>query len=349
MSPDPPPEPAPRFRPRASGPMADMFDQVSGRYDLLNRLMTLGRDGAWRRALARAVPERARVVLDLCTGNGVSLAGLRRPGRLVLGVDVSPGMLGRALDAVGGAGWSPRLVCADAFRLPLADGSLDAVTIAFGLRNLRPRLEALREIGRVLRPGGTLAVLEATAPGPGPWSALHRFHLRHVVPLLGRLSPDPSAYRYLSDSVFEFGDGSAFERDLERAGFAAADRRSFLLGAARLWSARWAGSAGQPSTGGPASVRPARSGGLPARDLPQPSDGLDREWKVWAGGQLAVSAALTVALGYGLWVFANSAGDLPLAPWQRGGLGWLLVGGTAAFAIRTVILLGRFLGPRPRP
>src|SRR5262245_44894809 len=112
-SPTPPSE---RFRPHAAREMASMFDGVTGRYDLLNRLMTLGQDGAWRATLWRAVPERARVVLDLCTGNGVSLTGLTRPGRLVIGADVSLKMLesAAAADRAGGPGWSARLVGADA-------------------------------------------------------------------------------------------------------------------------------------------------------------------------------------------------------------------------------------------
>src|SRR5438105_3896445 len=134
------PEPAPaRFRPHAVRELAGMFDDVSGRYALLNRLMTLGRDHAWRAAMWRLVPARARVVLDLCTGNGSSLAGLVEPGRLVLGVDASARMLARAAAEHGSRSWGPRLVCADAFRLPLPDASVDAVTVAFGVRNLRPR------------------------------------------------------------------------------------------------------------------------------------------------------------------------------------------------------------------
>src|SRR6185369_4402283 len=90
---------AARFRPHAAQPMAEMFDDVSGRYDLLNTLLSMGQDRAWRRAMWREVPARARAVLDLCTGSGVSLPGLRRPGRLVIGVDVSLRMLERAAES----------------------------------------------------------------------------------------------------------------------------------------------------------------------------------------------------------------------------------------------------------
>src|SRR5438093_2376955 len=111
---DPPPADH-RFKPHATREMAEMFDDVSARYDCLNRLMTLGRDAAWREAMWREVPDRARVVLDLCTGSGASLGGLRQPGRLVIGADVSLGMLRVAREQAGWPGWAPRLVAADGF------------------------------------------------------------------------------------------------------------------------------------------------------------------------------------------------------------------------------------------
>src|SRR6185295_18221054 len=234
-----------RLQPRAARELGDMFDDVSGRYDLLNRIMSLGRDSAWRAAMWEAVPEDAHAVLDLCTGSGTSLPGLRRPGRLVIGADVSLGMLEHAAEQQWSAGWAPRLVCADAFTLPLPNHSVDAVTIAFGIRNLRPRSDALAELARVLRPGGTLAVLEATAPARGPFAPAHGFYLRHIIPLAGRLSPDPSAYRYLSESVFEFGAGPEFEQALAAAGFEVVERRRFMLGATRLWVARSRAASGQ--------------------------------------------------------------------------------------------------------
>src|SRR5258707_1230296 len=108
--------------------------------------------GEGRRGIGGGVPPGVRVCLDLCPGSGASLPGLLRPGRLVLGMDASLGMLELAAAAVGDTGWAPRLVCADAFRLPLRDRALDAVTIAFGVRNLRPRAQALVELARVLVP-----------------------------------------------------------------------------------------------------------------------------------------------------------------------------------------------------
>lgn len=334
MTPDSPE----RFEPRAARAMASMFDGVSPRYDLLNRLMTLGQDESWRRAMWRAVPESARVVLDLCTGNGVSLPGLRRPGRLLLGMDVSLGMLEAAAEEHGGPGWAPRLACADAFRLPLRDGSVDAITVAFGVRNLRPRAQALREMARVLRPGGTLVVLEATAPRPGPFAAFHRFHLSRVVPLLGRLSPDPTAYRYLAESILEFGDGLEFEREMGEAGIPPVSARSFLAGATRLWTGqcRPAGGENPPAAGGVMQVaRPGRAGrgqlpqsGAPARN----GDG------AWTALRFVLSGTLALALGYGLWFFGKWSPRLPLSAAERTGV-WVLLGlGFASFAVRTVLL-----------
>lgn len=329
--------------------MASMFDDVSGRYDLLNRLMTLGQDGAWREAMARGVPEDARTVLDLCTGSGVSLTGLRRPGRLLLGVDVSVRMLEAARDRQGTAGWAPRLACADGFALPLRDGALDAVTVAFGVRNLRPRAAALAELARVLRPGGALSVLEATAPAPGPLRPLLAFYVRHGIPLLGRLSPDPSAYRYLSESIFEFGCGPEFERELAAAGFAVQQRRSFLLGAARLWVARRAGGVGQNPAASAEAVHSARTAsGETAHPAAAAGAGLGAPLP-WLAAQAVLSAVLFGALAWAFVVWSKLNRDLPLTSGQRS-LGWLLiVAGTVFFGARSVWLALRLLaGARGR-
>lgn len=336
-----------RFEPHAARAMASMFDDVSGRYDLLNRLMTLGQDAAWRDAMWRGVPDPARVVLDLCTGSGVSLPGLRRPGRTVLGVDVSVAMLQVAQDQHGGPGWSPRLACADAFRLPLRDGAVDAITVAFGMRNLRPRPSSLAEIGRVLSPGGTLVVLEAAAPAPGPLAPFHAFWLRTMVPLLGRLSPDPTAYRYLSESIFEFGSGVEFERDLADAGFRVHSSRAFLLGATRLWVARRGGSVGQNRAMSPGSVHDATAalaGGNSKAATNATSAGEARSWSLV---HVATSAVLTAALVYALVIWINLNAQLPLNDAQRA-MGWsLLAIGIVGFAARTVALALR-LGASPR-
>jgi SAM-dependent methyltransferase len=241
-------------------------------------------------------------------------------------------------------------VAADAFHLPVADRSLDAVTIAFGIRNLRPVDEALREIARALRPDGTLVVLEAAAPAPGPFAPFHRFYLRHLVPLAGRMSPDPSAYVYLSRSVFEFGSGPEFERALGAAGFRVIARRSFLLGATRLWVAGRIGSTGQilPHPGVD-RLRIARPGSRSGVNVPSRASAREGEWRLWTGVQLALSAALTASFMWSLGILLNPQSSLPLYGWHRP-MAWLLVvGGLVVFGARTAVLAGRLMAGGPRP
>ncbi len=323
-----------------------MFDGVSRRYDLLNRVMTLGQDSAWREAMAHRVPAAAHRVLDLCTGSGVSLAGLCRPGRTVLGIDVSLAMLAVASAGTSPSRWAPRLACADGFRLPLRNGALDAVTVAFGIRNLRPRREALAEISRVLAPGGRLVVLEAAAPQPGPLAPFARWWIRHAIPFAGRLSSDPSAYRYLSQSIFEFGAGPEFEADLDAAGFRRLESRAFLFGAARLWVAESASVLGQNPAAGTPAVRSARGlpgdftqGGARVRSSPN-------EAGAWRLAQALTSLALAAAFVWALVVWLNVRDDLPLSPPQRFGAWVLIVGGLLLFAGRTVVQFLRWSATR---
>ena len=323
-----------------------MFDDVSGRYDLLNRVMTLGQDSAWRLAMWRQVPKGARRVLDLCTGSGVSLPGLRRPGRTVLGIDVSLAMLQVARVQQGEPGWSPRLACADGFHLPLRAGVLDAVTVAFGIRNLRPRLDALREIARVLVPGGRLVVLEAAAPAPGPLAPFTRWWIRNAIPFAGRISPDPSAYRYLADSIFEFGSGPEFEADMAAAGFRVVLRRSFLFGASRLWVAESRPVVGQNPTEAGRSVQVART---EAGEITQAADrGGDPadEAATSALVQATMGAALTIALAWAFTVWLKVRDHLPLTPPQRAAAWVLLVAGLIVFGTRTALQLLRWTALR---
>ena len=323
-----------------------MFDDVSGRYDLLNRVMTLGQDSAWREAMWQRVPATAHRVLDLCTGSGVSLGGLCRPGRTVLGIDVSLAMLQVAASEQSESRWSPLLTCADGFQLPLRTGALDAVTVAFGIRNLRPRRVALTEIARVLAPGGRLVVLEAAAPAPGPLAPFARWWIRHAIPFAGRLSPDPSAYRYLSESIFEFGAGPEFERDLDATGFRRLEARSFLFGAARLWAAESASAIGQNPAARSAFVRSAlRTPGEIAQGAPRPWPA-PAEISAWRLAQATTSLALTAALVWALRVWLKVRDHLPLSPWQRSGAWVLIVGGLVLFAGRSVVQLLRWSATR---
>jgi len=221
--------------------LSPMFDRAAAGYDRLNALMSLGQDAGWRRALAAQVQPGDRV-LDLCCGSArSSVEAARRSGGLVVGADLSPEMLVRG--AAFAAAQSVRFagVRADAFRLPFREGSFDVITIAWGLRNLVPEPAALAEMRRVLNERGRLLVLDSPSPEPGAVGAAHRAYVRWVVPALGRLSPDPAAYRYLSESILRFGRLSEVARRIEAAGFVCDPPRSLTFGAAALWTARATG------------------------------------------------------------------------------------------------------------
>jgi demethylmenaquinone methyltransferase/2-methoxy-6-polyprenyl-1,4-benzoquinol methylase len=201
-----------------------------------------------------ACVEPGERVLDLCCGSARSAAPVaRRTGRAVVGVDISAAMLaqGKRHAEVAGVRFAP--VRADAFRLPFADRTFDAITIAWGLRNLRPESEALAELQRVLRPGGRLVVLESPSPEPGLVGFAHRLYLQAAVPMLGRLSSDPEAYAYLSCTVLSYGTLREVTERLERAGFRVRRAQPLFLGAAALWTSETPDPANEPMgrSGGP--------------------------------------------------------------------------------------------------
>ena len=199
-----------------------MFSRVAPRYDLLNHLLSFNQDRRWRARTVRRLSEtldRPGVrVLDLCCGTGDLLLALQaRCTSPVLGCDFSHAMLRQAQRKHHHA----PLVEADALRLPFADQVLHLVTLAFGFRNLADYGAGLRELRRVLKPGGTLAILEFSQPPNRLWAALYGFYSRRLLPLLGGLiSGDRSAYRYLPASVCRFPSPEELAADLRQAGFA---------------------------------------------------------------------------------------------------------------------------------
>jgi demethylmenaquinone methyltransferase/2-methoxy-6-polyprenyl-1,4-benzoquinol methylase len=179
-----------------------MFDRIAKRYDLANTILSGGSDGRWRRTTAKAAALGAGGrALDVACGSGKltrQLATMTGPTGLVVGLDFSSGMLRVA----SGSGAGPSYVRADALRLPFAGGVFDAVTVAFGLRNLADPEQGLREMARVLKPGGRGLVLEFVRPRRGIVGGVYRAYLRHGLPRIGGwLSGQPQAYRYLSDTV----------------------------------------------------------------------------------------------------------------------------------------------------
>ncbi len=214
--------------------ISGMFGRIAQRYDFLNRVLSLRRDVAWRRLVARRVVDAdPRIVLDVCTGTG-DLA-LALPDDRAVGVDFCLPMLAVARAKAVGRHRRLPLVAADALRLPVADGAVDAVTVAFGVRNFENLEAGLAELVRVLRPGGVLLALEFSRPR-GALAPLLAWWARTVPPRVGRLlSGDPEAYTYLPASVSSFAEGEALCGKLEEAGLDKVTRRTLTGGVATLY------------------------------------------------------------------------------------------------------------------
>lgn len=201
-----------------------MFDRVAPRYDAANTLFSLGQDRHWRRVAAVAAGVGpGDLVVDVAAGTGALSAQLRACGAVVVALDFSWNMVatgaGRDRAAFGG----PQLlwVNGDGTRLPFADASVDAVTIAFGLRNLPDTVAGLEEFARVLRPGGRLVVLEFSTPPAPAFRRLYQRYLVGAIPRLARVATsDPAAYRYLAESILAWPDQPALARMIADAGFA---------------------------------------------------------------------------------------------------------------------------------
>jgi len=213
-----------------------MFDQIAEGYDRRNRLFSLDRDAGWRREAARlAQPGPGDTALDLCCGTGKlahELVPLVKPGGRVIGIDFSAAMLdiARRLEP------DVEFLMADASALPYVDSSVAAITIGFGLRNLVDRQGALREMFRVLCPGGRLAVLELPPPPPGPFLIPYRFYLTRVMPAIaGALRRgEEKAYEYLSSSVQAFPRPAQLADEMRGIGFVSVDIRRLTLGIAAI-------------------------------------------------------------------------------------------------------------------
>ncbi|HWG85969.1 MAG TPA: bifunctional demethylmenaquinone methyltransferase/2-methoxy-6-polyprenyl-1,4-benzoquinol methylase UbiE [Deinococcales bacterium] len=200
-----------------------MFDSIAGRYDLLNRVLSMGVDRGWRTAAAReALAEHPRAILDVATGTADFALTLKRlsPTSRVVGVDFAARMLEIGREKAARQNLDVRLDQGDALDLPYEDGSFDALTCAFGFRNFADFGRGLSEFHRVLGPGGRAVILEFPPPPKGLVGRAYRLYFLKVLPLVGGvISGKPQAYSYLPDSVLAFPEPDELKRLMEAAGF----------------------------------------------------------------------------------------------------------------------------------
>lgn len=220
----------------------DMFDAIAPRYDLLNRLLSFGIDRRWRRYAVGLLnlPAGGRV-LDVATGTGdVALEVARRSPASVrlVGVDFTQGMLVHGLAKIARSPYAGRIemVNAPCEQLPFADDRFDAATIAFGIRNVVDRPAGLRELCRVLRPGGRVVILEFSNPKSRLFKAVYDFYFHRVLPLIGGLISRRSAYQYLPDSVQAFPAREVFKEMMSAAGFRDVTHTDLTFGIATVYT-----------------------------------------------------------------------------------------------------------------
>ncbi len=204
--------------------VSSMFGSIVSWYDILNTVLSCGIDRLWRRRLVKEVRlGTTGKVLDLAAGTlGVSLSIVKRyPNAIVPALDFCLPMLLKGKSKLKGRNAQQIMpVAADAKRLPLADASVDCITIAFGIRNVLPRQDALKEMARVLTPGGRVCILEFGSGKNKIWGGLYNFYLRKILPGIGKIfSGDAKAYTYLADTIMQFPDAQTLEEEMRSCGF----------------------------------------------------------------------------------------------------------------------------------
>lgn len=224
---------------KAPQEIAAMFDQVARRYDVTNDILSLGQDRRWRRAVVRALAARpGETVLDIAAGTGTSSDPLADAGVRVVPADFSLGMLRQGRRRRGDLAYT----AADALRLPFADGSFDAVTMSFGLRNVASTPAALAEFARVTRPGGRLVVCEFSHPTLRPLRTVYTEYLMRALPAVARrVSSSPDSYVYLAESIRAWPDQPALARIVRDAGWSQVRWRNLSGGIVTLHHATKAG------------------------------------------------------------------------------------------------------------
>ena len=220
-----------------------MFDNIAPTYDKLNHRLSWDIDKRWRRkAIAQLAPFTPKSILDIATGTGdfaILAARMLRPDKIV-GADISEGMMDIGRQKVKAAGLDQTVVFEkeDCTRLSYPDGSFDAVTAAFGIRNFADLDKGLREMGRILKPGGHLSIVELTSPVTFPMKQLFHLYAHTILPVYGRLiSRDRSAYSYLTRTIEAFPQGEQMVDILREAGFREASFRRLTFGICTMYFA----------------------------------------------------------------------------------------------------------------
>lgn len=221
--------------------VAGMFDRIAGRYDFLNHFLSMGIDKGWRKKAIHTLSSiQPKKILDVATGTGdLAIAALVLQPEHITGVDISEGMMeiGRKKLAEKGLTDKITLQYGDSEALPFEAHTFDAITCAYGVRNFEHLEKGLEQMGRVLRPGGRVAILEFSQPKKFPVKQLYRFYFRYILPFLGkRVSKDATAYTYLPESVAAFPEGPAFCKIMERSGFTQVKARPLTFGITTLYT-----------------------------------------------------------------------------------------------------------------
>ena len=222
--------------------VADMFNNIAGKYDFLNHFFSLGIDKGWRKkAIAEIGSVQPKTILDVATGTGdLAIAAAKLNPEKITGIDIAAQMLdvGRVKIKDAELEKTITLQLADSENLPFADNSFDAITCAYGVRNFETLEKGLKEMCRVMRPGGKLAILEFSHPKTFPVKQGYQFYFKYIVPTLGKLvSKHKTAYSYLPASVMAFPEGQRFCDILTNCGFKAAKARPLTLGITTLYTA----------------------------------------------------------------------------------------------------------------
>ena len=218
----------------------NLFDDIAPRYDLLNHLLSLNIDKSWRRRAVRELEAGQEELLDVACGTGdFAIAAVRTGVKRVTGIDISAGMVDIGKRKVEALGLSGRIALeiGDSEQMRFPDNAFDAVTVAFGVRNFEYLEQGLREMCRVLRPGGKVVILEFSMPDRFPMKQLYTLYFRRILPLFGGwISGNRGAYVYLPESVMRFPQGKAFLDIMGRSGFVRAARRKLPGGIASLYT-----------------------------------------------------------------------------------------------------------------